>query len=390
MPTTNKRANKWLKEKKAKIVKNKLGIFQVQLLSEPSGRKKQPIAMTIDPGSAFTGIGICSKNAVLYGCTLELPGYKQGSKPKIVVNKSGKKIEKYNNSIIDGMDKRRQLRRNRRHRNCRRREARWLNRSKAKIPPSILSRKQLELKVATELSKIYPIRVIGFEDINFNHFEDKEGIKGQFFSHVEVGKNWILDRLKKIAPLKIIKGYDTARMRTYLGMKKEGDKTVRSADSHVNDCIAMGAILFGFKLGMETKNRFKYDTITRPKYSRRILHLEQPSKGGFRRRYGGTTCIDGWTNIRKGDYIEAIQGQKAYRGWVSGFIDDRRIISVSNFDWKRVGQFGEFNIKILNRNSGLLMKSMEKMMTKQECINQRTGTIQLGIEDAWGRQYIIG
>ena len=385
MPTTSRRANKWLKEKKAKIVKNKLGIFQVQLVSEPSGRKKQPIIMTIDPGSAFTGIGVISKHAILYGATLELPGYRQGSKPKIVTNGFGKKVEKYPNAIVEGMDKRRQLRRSRRHRNCRRREARWLNRSrKNKITPSILARKQLELKVATELSKIYPIIMIGFEDISFNHFKDVTGVKGQFFSHVEVGKNWILRELRKIAPrgVRIIKGYDTARMRGLLLLKKEGDKTIRSVESHVNDCIAMGALMF--KGGVEIKNRFKYDTITRPKYSRRILHLEQPGKGGFRRRYGGTTCIDKWTNIRKGDYVEAIVGQKAFRGWVSGFIDDKRIISVSNFDWKRVGQFGESNIKMLNRNTGLLLKSMEKEMTMQELINKRTGTIQLGIEDAWG------
>ena len=79
MPTTSKRANKWIKEGKAKKVKNKLGIFQVQLLKEPSGRDKQEIVMTVDPGSAFTGVSVCSKKAILYGCTLELPGYKKGS-----------------------------------------------------------------------------------------------------------------------------------------------------------------------------------------------------------------------------------------------------------------------------------------------------------------------
>lgn len=40
MSTTNRRANKWLKEKRAKVVKNDLGIFQIQLLFEPSGRKQ--------------------------------------------------------------------------------------------------------------------------------------------------------------------------------------------------------------------------------------------------------------------------------------------------------------------------------------------------------------
>ena len=242
MPTTNKRANKWLKDKKAKIVKNKLGIFQIQLLFEPSGRKRQHIALIFDPGSAFTGVGVISKNAILYGCTLELPGYKKGSKPKMVINKFGKKIEKYSNTIVEGMDKRRQLRRSRRHRNCRRRKCRFVHRTKTKIPPSILSRKQLELRIAKELRKIYPVSVIGFEDIKFNHFKDKEGVKGQFFSHVEVGKNWILYRLRKMVPknrLKIIRGYETNIRRQQLGLKKEGDKTVRSSESHVNDCIAM-------------------------------------------------------------------------------------------------------------------------------------------------------
>lgn len=68
--------------------------------------------------------------------------------------------------------------------------------------------------------------MIGFEDISFNHFKDKDGSKGQFFSHIEVGKNWILNELRKISPLKIIRGYETARMRNYLNMKKEGDKTL--------------------------------------------------------------------------------------------------------------------------------------------------------------------
>lgn len=387
MPTTNRRANKWLKEKKAKKVRNKLGIFQVQLIKEPSGRNKQDIVLTNDPGSTFTGIGVMSKKSVLYGCTLELPGYKKDSKPKIEKNRFGKKIEKYPNSIIEGMDKRRQLRRSRRYRKTRRRPSRWLNRSKTKIAPSILARKRLELKVIKELSNIYPISMIGFEDIKFNHFKDTKGVKGQFFSHVEVGKNWILKEMKKIVPVRIIKGYETNIRRHQLGLKKEGDKTVRSVDSHVNDCIAMGSIMLG--LGIETGNKFKYDTITRPKYSRRILHLEQFSKGGIRRRYGGTT-ID-WTNIRKGDYVEAISGKNVFRSYVSGFttMNGRNYIYVSDFDWKGFGKNGTqtavlpSNIKILIRNSGLLVRSMVKIMTTEQLFDQKSGTTQLGIDDAW-------
>lgn len=394
MPTTNRRANKWLKEKKAIKVKNKLGIFHVQLLVESSGRNKQPIVVTVDPGSAFTGIGVVSKNAVLYGATLELPGYKNGSKPKIEKNRFGKKIEKYPNTVVEGMTKRRELRRSRRYRKTRRRPSRWLNRSKTKIPPSILARKQLELKIVTELSKIYPITMIGFEDIKFNHYKDTKGEKGQFFSHVEVGKNWLLDRLKEIAPLRIIRGYETNIRRQRLGLKKEVDKTVRSVDSHVNDCIAMGSIILGLvtnskMLSIDTKNKFKFDTITRPKYSRRFLHLEQFRKGGIRRRYGGTT-ID-WTNIRKGDYVEVVSGKNVFRSYVSGFttMNGNNYIYVSDFDWKGFGKNGTqtaiipSNIKILNRNNGLMVKNMVKIMTTEELFSQKSGTTQLGIEDAW-------
>ena len=142
-------------------------------------------------------------------------------------------------------------------------------------------------------------------------------------------------------------------------------------------------------LGIETKNRFKYDTITRPKYSRRILHLEQLAKGGIRRRYGGTTI--GWTNVRKGDYVEATSGNNVFRSYVSGFttMNDRNYIYVSNFDWKGFGKNGiqtaitPSNLKIISRNSGLLINSLVKIMTTEELFDRKTGTTQLGIEDAW-------
>lgn len=70
MPTTNRRANKWLKEKRAKVIKNDLGIFQIQLLFEPSGRNKQDIVAIVDPGSAFTvtTANAVSRNYIQKGC----------------------------------------------------------------------------------------------------------------------------------------------------------------------------------------------------------------------------------------------------------------------------------------------------------------------------------
>ena len=407
MPTSNKRANKWLKEDKATIVKNKLNVFAIKLKFWPVCRNSQPIVLLIDPGSAFTGIVVMSKKCIYISYMLELPGYKKGSKPFIVTNRHGKKIEKYHNTIVDRMEKRSQLRRGRRHRNCRRRECRFLNRSKKnKLAPSMLAKKQLELETVKVLSKLYPISSVGFEDVSFNHWGDKDGTKGQFFSQVEIGKNWLLDRLKKISDIKIIKGYETSTRREQLKLPKEGDKTKRTIGSHVTDCIAMGSIILG--LGIEIRNKFKFDVISRPKYSRRVLFAEQPNKDGITERYGGhiphTPTFKG---LRKGDYVEAraTVKKKIYRGWISGYTGDR--IYISDFDWNQSPSFSVDNIKLLDRNHGLInlrlgwikdtididriygtkQQGIEgdfiKITKEKEVKIKIDKTIQRGIEDAW-------
>lgn len=55
MPTKSSRARKWLRDGEAKVVKNDLNIFQIQLINEPSGRNKQDIVLTDDPGSRYSG-----------------------------------------------------------------------------------------------------------------------------------------------------------------------------------------------------------------------------------------------------------------------------------------------------------------------------------------------
>ncbi|MDM3854702.1 MAG: hypothetical protein PT120_07270 [Aphanizomenon gracile PMC649.10] len=52
------------------------------------------------------------------------------------------------------------------------------------------------------------------------------------------------------------------------------------------------------------------------------------SKGGNRRKYGGSTTRHGF---RKGDFVEASQGNKTFFGWVSG--DTEKQVSVSDANW---------------------------------------------------------
>jgi len=65
MPTKASRARRWLKEGKARVVYNDLGIFQVQLIRCPRTINTQPIAVGVDPGKHYTGIGVQSAKFTL-------------------------------------------------------------------------------------------------------------------------------------------------------------------------------------------------------------------------------------------------------------------------------------------------------------------------------------
>ncbi len=61
------------KEGKAIGKFNDLDIFYVQLTDEPSDNKNQPIAIGINPGKLFSGIGVQSSLFTLWKAHLELP-----------------------------------------------------------------------------------------------------------------------------------------------------------------------------------------------------------------------------------------------------------------------------------------------------------------------------
>lgn len=99
--------------------------------------------------------------------------------------------------------------------------------------------------------------------------------------------------------------------------------------------------------------------IRRPPISRRQLHLMVPSKGGERRKYGGTTTRHG---VKKGDLVRAEMAGRVSIGWVSG--DTARQISVSDFDWKRLGQFTASKVQLIRRAMGLLVSCPTKLLVK--------------------------
>ncbi len=222
------------------------------------------------------------------------------------------------------------MRRNRRGRRINRklpyksrahRQKRFDNRRAKKIPPSIRANKQLEMQVVNQLLKLYPVTHIVVESVQ------AKGDKG--FSPVMVGQKLQLEEFKKAGinlgfTVSTIEGWETSRLRKHLGLPKdEEDKSRQIPATHAVDGIAL-ACTHWLQYGITSLNSMgwigdvnvtsaQFIIVSRPPISRRQLHLMAPSKGGTRRKYGGTTTRHGF---RKGDYVEAIKADRIYRGWV--------------------------------------------------------------------------
>ena len=342
MPTKPSRARRWLRDSKARIYPNDLKIFAIQLTGQPSGIKTQPIAIGVDPGKLYSGVAVQSRRSTLWAGHLVL---------------NFKCVKKR-------METRAMMRRTRRSRRINRkvsynqrahRQKRFDNRRGSKLPPSIKSNRQLEIRVTKELTRLYRVTDTVYEIVKAN------GSKS--FSPVMVGQNWAVSQLGTIAPVTTRYGWETARMRDILRLTKSRKKSKPALETHAVDGIALAATVFNRKLTTHSQNSrlvsFENATVTstpfsvvrRSPISRRQLHLLQFAKGGKRRKYGGTTTRHG---VRKGDYVEATRAGKTYRGWVSG--DTTTQVSVSDIDWKRIGQFTARKVRILQRANGLLVK----------------------------------
>jgi RRXRR protein len=341
MPTKASRARRWLKEGKAKVVHNDLGIFQIQLVVAPVTAFTQPIAVGIDPGKLFSGVGVQSTKFTLWLAHLQLPF----------------------TNIRERMKQRAMMRRGRRGRRINRyiafskrahRQKRFDNRRNTKLPPSIRANRELELRVINELSQIYPIATVAYEIVK------ARGDKG--FSPVMVGQKWQLNNLrKKFCDVREVFGFETANIRQQLGLQKQKySKGDAIPATHAVDGVALACSTFidygiinryfiGWK-GNVSITSAHFAVIRRPPISRRQLHLMTPTKGGIRRKYGGTVTRHGF---RKGDYVEATQGNKTYQGWVSG--DTAKQISVSDANWKRLGQFSKNKVRLIRRSTGLIL-----------------------------------
>jgi hypothetical protein len=351
MPTKPSRCRRWLRDGKAKIVYNDLGVFCIQLINEPSAHQKQDVVVGIDPGKHFTGIGVQTTKSTLFKAHLELP-FK-------FVNKK--------------MTARRILRRARRGRRINRKipfanrchkQKRFDNRRQSKLPPSIRANREFELRIVQELTRIFPVNHIVYEIVK------AKGDRG--FSPVMVGQKVMLVWLEKIADTSTQYGWQTSNLRTHLGLTKDkSDKSKQTPETHANDGIALAASHFikyqefqtfntrGHHWVGECKiNNSPFAVIARPQLFRRQLHFEnpdskKPNPTQYRKRKGGTITPFGF---RSGDWVLAEKAGKFYRGWIGGFTqtDKSKNVSIYEINWHRIGQFSPNKVKLLQRRTNIL------------------------------------
>jgi hypothetical protein len=178
-----------------------------------------------------------------------------------------------------------------------------------------------------------------------------------------VGQQVMLGWLSKLAPVETQFGYETANLRNQLGLVKSKDKAAQTPESHAVDGLALACSEFVKYESFHTANTrghawtgsveltpSVFRVIRRPPISRRQLHLMVPAKGGVRRKYGGTTTRHG---VRKGDLVRAEMAGRVCVGWVSG--DTQKQVSVSDANWKRLGQFAASKVQLLARANGLVV-----------------------------------
>lgn len=343
MPTLYRRAQQWVKTGKAKWVSNDLNIKAVQLLTEPSGRKIQTIVLGVDPGKKFSGIAVQSSQFTLFTAHLVLPF------PHITKKMTGRRI----------------LRRARRGRRINRkvafklrahRQKRFDNRRQKKLVPSIRANREFELRLVKELMRLFPVAQIVYEYI------EAKGDKA--FSPVMVGQKVMLGWLRKLAPAVTQFGWETAKLRTHLGLvKQKSDKSAQTPQTHAVDGIALAASQFVRYAAFHTAKTHGHDwvgrvrltpspfrVIARPNLFRRQLHFENFSKGGVRKRKGGT--VTPW-DLRSGDFVKAGKAGKTYRGWIGGFSAVNGVVSVYDHNWHRLGQFSVGKVQLIKRSTKL-------------------------------------
>ena len=316
MPTSPRRAARWIKTRKATPFWSK-GVWCVRLNVEPSARHLNPVVVGIDPGSKREAFTIKSRDKTHLNILAHAVDW-----------------------VKDAVEARKNMRRARRFRKTPCRQPRFDNRRKSKIPPSTKARWQWKLRIAKWLTKLFPISGFVVEDI-------KAKTRGQrrwdsSFSPLEVGKSWFYEELGKLAPVKTRQGWETKELRNRLGLKKTHSKLVEKFSVHNVDSWVLA---WDIVSGNEKPDNESLLVLVPLRFHRRQLYAFQPSKKGIRRPYGGTRSL----GLKRGSLVKHSKHGLCYIGGSSkgmlslhSLLDGNRICQnakLKNVSFKGFGSF---------------------------------------------------
>lgn len=263
MPCTEKRARKLIEKGQAKPYWYK-GLFCIILQRPPKTTYKQDICVGIDIGSKMSALTIKTEAHTLFNLQYSAPTH-----------------------VKSKVEERSILRRSRRGRKTPYRKCRFNRSVKNRIPPSTKSRWLQHLRLLDMFSRMYPINIVGVEDVR------AQTIKGarkwnKNFSPLEVGKNWFYYRVQELWKLYLYSGFETYTIRQELGLEKGKDKLKVEFKSHCVDSWAIANDIIGGHIEPENKRVVYFKPLN---YHRRKLHVTVPTKGGIRKDYGGTLSL---------------------------------------------------------------------------------------------------
>jgi len=144
MPTTPRRARKWLKGERARIVRTEP--FTIRLRFE-TAEHVQPVTVGVDTGSHVVGVAALTNGEGAFQAEMHL-----------------------RDDIAAKMSQRRQYRRTRRSRKTRYRPARFANRRRPKgwLPPSVRSKCEATIKAVCLVASLLPVRRVHVEIASFD------------------------------------------------------------------------------------------------------------------------------------------------------------------------------------------------------------------------------
>jgi len=270
MPTTPQRARRLICSKSATPFWSH-GIFCIRLNVDVQDNK-QDIAIGIDTGSKKEGFSVCSKKHTYLNIQADALTYVKAK-----------------------VETRRMLRRSRRSRNTPYRKCRW-NRKIGRLPPSTKARWDWKLRIVNILRRVIPLTHSCVEDIKAKAKKRKRKWNISF-SPIEVGKKYFYNALDSTLKLKVIGGTKTAKLRKEAGLKKNKKKLSEKFETHCVDAFVLACHIIWRPIIPDNKVILCVSPI---ELKRRMLHAMVPSKGGTRRKYGGTRSL----GLKRGSLVK--------------------------------------------------------------------------------------